>query len=66
MLKKLKIAFDSLYTALYMAYNPWDVADVVREIQRNNKPRIKYTSDGEPYNTQENASKHFCFHRGKG
>jgi len=41
MIKKIKLWFDNLHTFLYMLWNPWDVADVIREIQRDSKPRIK-------------------------
>ena len=45
MFKKLKAWLDNLHTFLYMLYHPWDVADVVREIQRGNKPRIRVGID---------------------
>ena len=41
MIKKIKLWFDNLNTFLYMLWNPWDVPDVIRGIQRDNKPRIK-------------------------
>ena len=41
MLKKLKVWLEVLHTFLYMLWNPWDVADIIRQINRDNKPRIK-------------------------
>ena len=41
MIEKLKIWLDNIHTFLYMLYHPWDVADVVRKIQRDSKPRIR-------------------------
>ena len=41
MIEKLKLWLDNIHTFLYMLYHPWDVADVVRKIQRDSKPRIR-------------------------
>ena len=61
MLKSIKVWLDKINTFLYALYNPWDVADIVRRIQRDNKVRIKFTSDGEPYSNQDNINKYFNY-----
>jgi len=66
MIKTVKLWLDNIHTFLYMLYNPWDVADIVREIRRDNKPRIKFTCDGEPYGNQDNINKYFNYIRDKG
>jgi len=41
MIKRIKLWLDNLQAFLYALYNPWDVADAIRKIQRDSKPRIK-------------------------
>lgn len=38
----------------------------VAKVNRDRKPKIKFTTDGEPYNNQENQSKWFCYLRSTG
>ena len=60
-MSRFKLWLDSLYTILHGIYNPTEVAVTIAKIHRHNKLRIRFTSDGKPCNTSENATKHFRF-----